>query len=393
MSCHIAILDLLPIMPTVAYIWSPTLQKAADALPANLNRSSLVHGLAQSLDLLQVGVAEPLRAVLLPPDPSLATAEELKRYHSPAYVGGFRDDAAHVDYLLGSEGSDASDSSDGPPPTKRLRSEKHGFEHVSLPTPELMQDCPAFPLLHEYSLQVAAATLTACRLLARGQADITINWDGGRHHALRSRASGFCYVADIVLGIMLLTREGKAGPEIPRIRPLRPRVLYLDFDLHYGDGVALAFHSPTSQLKAKPPQVLTLSVHHSAPAFFPPPSPLSLLPSATTTSPFTLSIPLLAYPSRATYAAIFPSVERIYQAYKPDYVVLQLGADGLPGDPIGQWGNWSTHGEGSMLWVAEKVKGWGVPLCVLGGGGYKNADTARAWAGVTAAMVSLSRSS
>jgi acetoin utilization deacetylase AcuC-like enzyme len=316
----------------------------------------------------------------------LATADELKRYHSPAYVGGFMNDSADVDYLLGSEGSD--DSSDEPQP-KRVKSEKHGFEHVSLDLSELMQDCPAFSLLPDYSLQVAAATLTACRLLARGQADIAINWDGGRHHALRSRASGFCYVADVVLGIMLLLREGKT-----KTRP-RPRVLYLDFDLHYGDGVALAFHSPTSQRKdkgqrkAKPPQVLTLSVHHSASTFFPPPTPLSLLPAAETTSPFTSSIPLLAYPSRATYAAIFPSVERIYQAYKPDYVVLQLGADGLPGDPIGQWGNWSSHGGGGMLWVAEKVKSWGVPLCILGGGGYNNADAARAWAGVTAVMVSL----
>jgi acetoin utilization deacetylase AcuC-like enzyme len=75
-------------------------------------------------------------------------------------------------------------------------------------------------------------------------------------------------------------------------------------------------------------------------------------------------------------------------AFKPDYVVLQLGADGLPGDPIGKWGAWSVDGPGGMAWYAKKVREWGVPMCVLGGGGYNNANAARAWTTVTSAMVS-----
>lgn len=182
---------------------------------------------------------------------------------------------------------------------------------------------------------------------------------------------------------MLLAKEGKSEKG-------RPRIMYIDFDLHYGDGVAKAFHSPTSYSsgRKKPPQILTLSIHHSAPTFFPPFTPLSLLPSEDTASPFTLSMPLRAYPSKATYASIFPSIDRVRQVFQPDYVVLQLGADGLAGDPIGQWGNWGTHGDGGMLDISSRIKAWGLPLCVLGGGGYDNANTARAWAGVTAALVS-----
>lgn len=55
---------------------------------------------------------------------------------------------------------------------------------------------------------------------------------------------------------------------------------------------------------------------------------------------------------------------------------------------MGKWGNWSTHGEGGINWVVEKVKEWGVGLVVLGGGGYKNDDAARAWAGATGVLVS-----
>jgi histone deacetylase 1/2/histone deacetylase 8 len=124
-------------------------------------------------------------------------------------------------------------------------------------------------------------------------------------------------------------------------------------------------------------------VHHSSPTFYPPPTPLSLL---TEDHPFSLSIPLEAHPSNKTYAAIWPSIQGIRDAFKPDYVLLQMGADALAGDPVGKWGNWSTHGEGGMVWVAQRVKEWGVPLCVLGGGGYNHANTARAWAAVTAVL-------
>lgn len=208
-----------------------------------------------------------------------------------------------------------------------------------------------------------------------------MNWDGGRHHAQRNHASGFCYVADIVLGIMLLAKEGKRSNR-------RPRILYVDLDLHYGDGVAKAFLSPTRYTtKGRAPQVLTLSVHHASPVFFPL-SPMSSLPKPDTPHPFTLSVPLAAYPSASTYRRVFDDcIEPIKQAFDPDYVVLQLGADGLPDDRIGQYGGWSVEGEGGMSWCVQRIKDWRVPLCVLGGGGYNHANTARAWAAATAVLV------
>lgn len=69
-------------------------------------------------------------------------------------------------------------------------------------------------------------------------------------------------------------------------------------------------------------------------------------------------------------------------------MILQLGVDGLPRDPIGQVGGWGIHGEGGVAWAVERVMGWKVPTVVLGGGGYHHANTARAWATATSVIVS-----
>lgn len=276
---------------------------------------------------------------------------------------------------------------------------------------------------------------------------------------MRNRASGFCYVADVVLGIMHLTKFGKprevsikprasaadnataddthgrsaggndaavaCAPDGPQdgpvsssdgnsarmfekrggpwaspamtpnpAKPRKPRIMYIDLDIHEGDGVSQAFLSPSrypsdpEARQPRPPQVLTLSVHHHSRTFFPPHRPFSGLAAPTTPNPFTLSIPLHAYPSCRTYEAIWASVESVRDGFDPDYVVLQLGVDGLPGDRVGQYGAWSTHGPGGVGWWTQRVKDWGLRTVVLGGGGYDNGNAARAWATATSVLVS-----
>jgi histone deacetylase 1/2 len=83
--------------------------------------------------------------------------------------------------------------------------------------------------------------------LNRGLCDIAINWAGGLHHAKKMEASGFCYVNDIVLGILELLRY-------------YARVLYIDIDVHHGDGVEEAFYTTD--------RVMTVSFHKYG-EFFP----------------------------------------------------------------------------------------------------------------------------
>lgn len=74
----------------------------------------------------------------------------------------------------------------------------------------------------------AGGSIDASHVLISGDADIAINWSGGLHHAKKREASGFCYVNDIVIAILELLR-------------VFTRVLYIDIDVHHGDGVEEAF--------------------------------------------------------------------------------------------------------------------------------------------------------
>ena len=56
----------------------------------------------------------------------------------------------------------------------------------------------------------------------------------------KREASGFCYINDIVLGILELLRTYS-------------RILYIDIDCHHGDGVEEAFHTTD--------RVMTCSFH------------------------------------------------------------------------------------------------------------------------------------
>ena len=104
----------------------------------------------------------------------------------------------------------------------------------------ISEDCPIFDGLYEFCQISAGGSISAARELASGRADIAINWAGGLHHAKKAEASGFCYVADCVLGILELLER-------------YDRVMYIDIDIHHGDGVEEAFYTTD--------RVLTVSFH------------------------------------------------------------------------------------------------------------------------------------
>jgi hypothetical protein len=63
-------------------------------------------------------------------------------------------------------------------------------------------------------------------------------------HAQHAVRSGFCYVNDIVLAILELLK-------------VHQRVLYVDIDIHHGDGVEEAFYTTD--------RVMTVHIHPSVP--------------------------------------------------------------------------------------------------------------------------------
>ena len=101
------------------------------------------------------------------------------------------------------------------------------------------EDCPIFEGLYEFCSMYTGASIQGARRLNAGQCDIAINWAGGLHHAHKEEAAGFCYVNDIVLAILELLKR-------------HPRVLYIDIDIHHGDGAPPA-------PRARPPRARTLA--------------------------------------------------------------------------------------------------------------------------------------
>src|SRR6185436_9261830 len=95
---------------------------------------------------------------------------------------------------------------------------------------------------------VAGGSLRAVEAVLRGDAEHGFHPGGGLHHAMPDRASGFCIYDDPALAIARARRDGL-------------RVLYVDLDVHHGDGVqAIHLHDPG---------VLTLSVHETGRYLFP----------------------------------------------------------------------------------------------------------------------------
>ncbi|MES1905232.1 MAG: Histone deacetylase 3, partial [Paramarteilia canceri] len=192
--------------------------------------------------------------------------------------------------------------------------------------------------------------------------DISINWNGGLHHAKKSNASGFCYVNDIVLGCQLLLQQFK-------------RIFYVDIDVHHGDGVQDAFYLSN--------KVLTLSLHYYGGNFFP-----------GTGTPFeigakdgiyhSLNVPLKTGIDNQQYTELFKSIiDGCIERYRPECLVIQCGADSLNGDTLGRF-NLTLEGHGECV---AHMKSKGLPLLVLGGGGYTLKNVARCWTYETSILV------
>jgi len=182
---------------------------------------------------------------------------------------------------------------------------------------------------------------------------------GGLHHAKKAECSGFCYTNDIVLAILELLRY-------------HSRVLYIDIDVHHGDGVEEAFYTTD--------RVMTVSFHRHGDGFFPCTGALEDRGVGAGKN-HSLNFPLADGIDDDTYQRLFRSIiGGVMESYKPDAIVLQCGADSLTGDKLGPF-NLTLRGHGSCV---QYCKGLGVPLLLLGGGGYTVQNVARAWTFETA---------
>lgn len=225
-------------------------------------------------------------------------------------------------------------------------------------------DCPVFDGMFEFCSSYTGCSLDAAVKLNHGLTDIAVNWSGGLHHAKKMEASGFCYVNDIVLAILELLKY-------------HPRVLYVDIDIHHGDGVEEAFYTTD--------RVMTVSFHKFG-DFFPGTGDIRDV-GVKNGKYYSVNVPLQEGIGDRAYEMVFkPVIEKIMDMYRPTAIVLQCGADSLTGDRLGCF-NLTLEGHASCV---AYMKSFNIPMLVLGGGGYTVRNVARCWTYETSVLLNES---
>jgi acetoin utilization protein AcuC len=229
---------------------------------------------------------------------------------------------------------------------KRLSVDPYGFSEAGIG----VSDNPSFPGMYDAAASVAGGSLRAMEGILRGDVEHAFHPGGGLHHAMRARASGFCIYNDPALAIARARRDGL-------------RVLYIDLDVHHGDGVQALFWDD--------PGVLTFSIHESGRYLFPGTGDVTEVGEGVAAGT-SVNVPLLPGTGDRAWVAILEALlPELAASFGPDLIVSQHGADSHAWDPLAHL-NVTTTGHGRAARLVDQLahrfsRGrW----LATGGGGY-----------------------
>lgn len=223
-------------------------------------------------------------------------------------------------------------------------------------------DNPTFEGMHQAASHVVGATVEAFRQVWSGESLHSANITGGLHHAMRDCVSGFCIYNDIAIGIQSLLDQGAE------------RIVYVDIDVHHGDGVERIFWND--------PRVMTISLHETGQMLFPGTGFASDIggPDAQGTA---VNVALPPGTSDAGWLRAFHAVvPPLVREFEPQILVTQHGCDSHMEDPLANM-MMSVDGQRAAYLALhdlahEVCEGRWV---VTGGGGYAVVEVVpRAWA-------------
>ena len=223
-------------------------------------------------------------------------------------------------------------------------------------------DTPAFPGVFEASLYAVGSTLAGLEQVSNGTFDHFFNPVGGLHHAARNRASGFCVFNDAGIAIAKTLKDGLG------------RVAYVDIDAHHGDGVYYGFDSE--------PRLTFADIHEDGRTLFPgtgAATEIGLGKAAGTK----LNIPLAAGSGDAEFIEAFDSAYDFVAKSRPEFILLQCGADGLLGDPLTNL----RYSPAAHAYATRRLHDLAHEVCggrilAMGGGGYSAENVNSAWSAV-----------
>jgi acetoin utilization protein AcuC len=229
-------------------------------------------------------------------------------------------------------------------------------------------DTPAWRGVYEAAADVVGATLLAADEIMAGKARRAFVPIAGLHHAARGRAAGFCVFNDCGVAVEMLRRNHGLK-----------RIAYVDIDAHHGDGVYYGFESD--------PDLIFADIHEDGRFLYPGTGGANEtgLGAAEGTK---LNIPVPPGADDAVFDEQWPRVLAHLRRHRPEFILLQAGADSIEGDPITHMRySADTHMRAArdLARLAEEL-GHGRVLGT-GGGGYNRINLAQAWSGVVQGLL------
>ncbi|MCB1859973.1 MAG: acetoin utilization protein AcuC [Gammaproteobacteria bacterium] len=233
-------------------------------------------------------------------------------------------------------------------------------------------DTPVFPGVYEAALTVVGSVLDGVKQIMNGTTRSVFVPIAGLHHAHRGHSAGFCVFNDCGIAIEAL-----------RARHGVSRVAYVDIDAHHGDGVFYEFESD--------PDLIFADFHEDGRYLYPGTGRIDETGKGKAAG-HKLNLPLPPGATNELFLQLWPKVESFLEKFRPEFIILQCGADSLAGDPLTHLAlSDSAHG-----YAAERLftclGEWDAKgLLALGGGGYNRDNLARAWNRVVATIAKLER--
>jgi len=176
------------------------------------------------------------------------------------------------------------------------------------------EDTPYFVGMHEAASMAVGGSIVAAELVMSGARPHALHLGGGLHHALRTKGAGFCVYNDASAAIAYIRKRYDA------------RVLYIDTDVHHGDGVQWEFYND--------PDVLTFSIHETGKFLFPGTGSVGERGSGDAFGT-SVNMPVEPYTEDESWMECFEETLGAVVAYfKPDVIVSQHGCDAHAFDPL-----------------------------------------------------------
>jgi len=220
--------------------------------------------------------------------PATASIEDIARIHTMEYIQAVR------------ELSEPSPSEDA-----LQKAEKFGLDEG---------DTPFFVNMHDSTAAIVGGSIEACEQVMSGKAARAVHLAGGLHHAMSNKAGGFCVYNDASCAIAAIREKYDA------------RVLYVDTDVHHGDGVQWSFYTD--------PDVFTFSIHETGKFLFP---GTGFVHERGDGEGFgaCLNMPVEPYTEDESWMECFSELlEQAVSKFKPDIIVSQHGCDAHAYDPL-----------------------------------------------------------